>query len=103
MMYCDSSSVEYLMDVVPDLALVTKGNTRITKVHITIIPHCFVNNGGFALRLLGYMLATAETCVSASQICHRGCHSIQWSSHTYCLALYRSDSIPATIVPDKRN
>ena len=60
--YKDDASMQQLLDGLADLALATRGNARETLIPVITLPHGLVNDGGYALCMGGFVLATPDTC-----------------------------------------
>lgn len=60
--YKDPASVQTLMDGLQNLALATRGDSVDTKIPTITLPHGLVNDGGYALCMGSYMLASPDTC-----------------------------------------
>ena len=50
------------MDGMQNLALATRGDVSSTRIPIITLPHGLVNDGGYALCMGSYMLASPDTC-----------------------------------------
>lgn len=62
--YQDNASVQRLMDAVSGLALATRGNAATTRVPVITLPNGRVHDGGYALCMGGYVLATQDSSFS---------------------------------------
>jgi len=60
--YKDPTSIQTLMDGLQKLALATCGDPVDTKIPIITLPHGLVNDGGYALCMGSYVLASPDTC-----------------------------------------
>lgn len=60
--YKDAGAVQALLSGLQNLALATRGDAAKTRIPIITIPHGLVNDGGYALCMGGYMLATPDSC-----------------------------------------
>jgi enoyl-CoA hydratase/carnithine racemase len=60
--YKDPSAIQKLMDGMQNLALATRGDVSSTRIPIITLPHGLVNDGGYALCMGSYMLASPDTC-----------------------------------------
>lgn len=60
--YKDPTAVQTLMDGLQSLALATCGDPVSTRIPIITLPHGLVNDGGYALCMGSYMLASPDTC-----------------------------------------
>lgn len=60
--YKDSTAVQTLMDGLSSLALATRGDVVETRIPVITLPHGLVNDGGYALCMGSYMLASPDTC-----------------------------------------
>lgn len=57
----DEASMQQLLDALSDLALATRGDIRATRVPVITLPDGLVHDGGYALCMGGYVLATRDT------------------------------------------
>jgi enoyl-CoA hydratase/carnithine racemase len=59
----NTEHLEYLLDSVQKLAIATRGHDTKTRVPVITLPHGAVNDGGYALCMGSYVLATPQTFV----------------------------------------
>ena len=60
--YKDPVAVQTLLDGLQNLALATRGDSGSTRIPIITLPHGLVTDGGYALCMGSYMLASPDTC-----------------------------------------
>ena len=60
--YNDATSVQVLLDSLQELALATRGDRSITRIPVITLPHGLVNDGGYALCMGSYVLASPDSC-----------------------------------------
>jgi enoyl-CoA hydratase/carnithine racemase len=60
--YKDPVAIQTFMDGLQSLALATRGDEVTTRIPIVTLPHGLVNDGGYALCMGSYMLASPDTC-----------------------------------------
>jgi len=57
-MYQDSNAVKRLLNNVQQLALAVRGDAKATKIPVITLPHGLINDGGYALCMGSYVMAT---------------------------------------------
>jgi enoyl-CoA hydratase/carnithine racemase len=60
--YKDEAHVQRLLDALGDLAIATRGHPDTTRIPVITLPHGLVHDGGYALCMGGFVLATPDTC-----------------------------------------
>lgn len=58
----DVAHLQRLLDALGDLATATRGDSTTTRIPVITLPHGLVHDGGYALCLGGFVLATQDTC-----------------------------------------
>ena len=58
----DVAHVQRLLDALGDLAIATRGDPTTTRIPVIMLPHGLVLDGGYALCMGGFVLATPDTC-----------------------------------------
>jgi enoyl-CoA hydratase/carnithine racemase len=58
----DAGAVQALLNGLQNLALATRGDDTNTRIPIITMPHGLINDGGYALCMGSYMLATPDSC-----------------------------------------
>lgn len=59
--YKDEAHVQRLLDALGDLAIATRGHPETTRIPVITLPHGLVHDGGYALCMGGFVLATPDT------------------------------------------
>jgi enoyl-CoA hydratase/carnithine racemase len=58
----DDAFVQKLLESVSELAMAARGDAKTTRIPVITLPHGLVHDGGYALCMGGYVLATEDTC-----------------------------------------
>lgn len=64
--HMDVDLMQRLMDGLGDLALATRGHETKTRIPVITVPHGLINDGGYALCMGSYVMATPKTCFKVS-------------------------------------